>query len=157
MKFIDAPIFIKWLAASKKMLSIESAISGYILYKIETAEPAITTTLVKDEVLIWLSRYKASALSKFVKALRLYYKLNMVQPTISDQELACKLFGKYKLGISDLINLSVMKRLKIREIYSTDTRFKDAGIKVIFHELQKEKEFKIFIDLLVEKGFSPSF
>ncbi|MEQ9715791.1 MAG: hypothetical protein ABGF52_09695, partial [Candidatus Asgardarchaeum sp.] len=120
-------------------------------------DDTVLIIFTNDLYLYLFSRYKASALSKFIKALRLYYKLNMVQPTISDQELACKLFGKYKLGISDLINLSVMKRLKIREIYSTDTRFKDAGIKVIFHELQKEKEFKIFIDLLVEKGFSPSF
>ena len=69
MKFIDATIFINWISASRKKLSMEDAASGYILYKVDRGEYAVTTTLVKDEVLIWLSRYRASQMDKFIKSL----------------------------------------------------------------------------------------
>ncbi|MHA1363070.1 MAG: hypothetical protein ACTSP1_11175 [Candidatus Freyarchaeota archaeon] len=40
MRFVDAPVFIKWMSASKRNLSLEAAISGYILYRIEKMERA---------------------------------------------------------------------------------------------------------------------
>jgi len=156
-RFVDAPIFIKWMAAKKKKLSLEAAISGYILTKIMKGEKAITTTLVKDEVLIWLSRYKASALHKFIHSLRALVYLEIIPPTLSDQEEACSNYGKYQLGISDLINLAVMRRKNISEIYTTDKGYSSAGINIIFHELSKEPNFKRFIKKLKNKGFKPNF
>ncbi len=45
-KFVDKPIFIKWMSAKKNKLSLEAAISGYILTKIMKGEKAITTTIL---------------------------------------------------------------------------------------------------------------
>jgi len=157
IRFLDTPIFIKWMAAKKKKLSLEAAISGYILAKIMKGEKAVTTTLVKDEVTIWLSRYKASALPKFINSLRALVYLEILSPTLGDQEEACRNFGKYPLGISDLINLAVMRRKNINEIYTTDMGYSSAGIKIIFHELSKDPDFKAFIKNLENKGFKPSF
>ncbi|MEX2724004.1 MAG: PIN domain-containing protein [Candidatus Freyarchaeota archaeon] len=113
MRFVDAPVFIKWMSASTKGLSLEAAISGYILYRIENMEPAATTTIVKDEVLIWLSHYKANALPIFIKALRSLYSLDIIPPTLEDQENAYNMYGKLFLGLSDLISSAVMKRLNL--------------------------------------------
>ena len=157
IRFVDAPIFIKRMAAKKKKLSLEAAVSGYILTKIMKGEKAITTTLVKDEVLIWLSRYKASALPKFIQSLKALVYLEIVSPTLSDQEKACSNYGKYPLGISDLINLAVMRRKNINKIYTTDKGYSSAGINIIFHELSKEPNFKTFTKNLKNKGFKPSY
>ena len=157
IRFVDAPIFIKWMSAKKKKLSLEAAISGYILTKIMKGEKAVTTTLVKDEVTIWLSRYKASALPKFINSLRALVYLEIISPTLSDQEEACNNFGKCPLGISDLINLAVMRRKNINEIYTTDTGYSSTGIKIVFHELAEEPSFKTFIKNLKNKEFKPTF
>lgn len=156
-RFVDTPIFVKWMSAKKNKLTLKAAISGYILSKIMKGEKAITTTLVKDEVIIWLSRYKAIALPKFIQSLRALVNLEIISPTLGDQEEACNNYGKYTLGISDLINLAVMQRSNVNEIYTTDKGYSSADIKIIFHELSKEPNFKTFIKNLKNKGFKPSF
>ena len=88
MMFVDANIFIKWMAA-KKRLSITEAICGYILQKIVWGEKAITSSLVKDEVLIWLSRYRKPALKKFLMSIRMMPTLKIINPTLEDQEKCC--------------------------------------------------------------------
>lgn len=87
MMFVDANIFIKWLI-SGNVLSLDEAISGFILSRISNDELAITSTIVKDEVLIWLSRYKASALEEFLQAIKVMPTLKIVEPLIKDQEEA---------------------------------------------------------------------
>jgi hypothetical protein len=73
-------------------------VSGYILHKIETVESAVTSVTVKDEVAIWLSRYKPPVLHKFVELMG-YTSPEIVCPTIEDQVDAAKSFGKYSLRI----------------------------------------------------------
>jgi len=157
VRFVDAPVFIKWMSASKRNLSLEAAISGYILYRIEKMERAITTTLVKDEVLIWLSRYRASALPTFIKALRSLLSLEIVTPKLEDQEVACNTFGKLPLGLSDLVSLATMKRLNVEEIYTPDKGFEKGGVRVIFHELAQKEEFEKFTDFLKTQNYRLSF
>ena len=157
MRFVDATIFIKWMAAIKKKLSLESAIAGYILKRIQDGEVAITSSIVKDEVLIWLSRYRASKLRNFLRALRMMPTLRIINPILNDEEFAIANYGKFELGISDLINVSIMRRMNISEIYTTDTGYETAGVKVVLYELHKEPEFDTFIDYLKKKGFKPIF
>ena len=153
MIFVDSTIFIKWITASRKSLSLDEVISGYVLYKISRGQPTLTTTLVKDEVLIWLSRYKASKLGDFLQALRSLISLKLVTPTQEHEEDAINMYNKYPLGISDLINLAVMKSFGITEIYSADRGFdKVPWIKRIYRELIKENGFKEFLKVLKEKG-----
>ena len=157
MRFVDATIFIKWMAAIKKRLSLESAIAGYILKRIQDGEVAITSSIVKDEVLIWLSRYRASRLRNFLRALRIMPTLRIINPTLNDEEFAAANYGKFELGISDLINVSIMRRMNIDEIYTTDVGYETAGVRVVLYELQKEPGFEIFLDYLEKKGFKCTF
>lgn len=153
MIFIDSTIFIKWISIKVKEISINEAISGYILEKISHGYNAVTTTLVKDEVLIWLSRYRSSRLKQFIYALKALLALEIVQPTLDDEFNAVAEFGKYPLGISDLINLNVMKRLGINIIASIDKGLdKYPYIKRIYNEFQKEPQFKTFINKLKLRG-----
>jgi len=153
MRFVDSTIFIKWVTASRRSLSLDEVISGYVLYKISRGQPALTTTLVKDEVLIWLSRYRASKLRDFLQALRSLISLKLVTPTQEHEEDAVNMYNKYPLGISDLINLAVMKSFGITEIYSTDRGFdKVPWVRRIYGELIKEDDFKEFLKILEKKG-----
>ena len=152
MRFVDANIFINWMSAGRK-LKLDEALSGYILFKISRYERALTTTLVKDEVLIWLSRHRASALAKFLNSVRMMPNLEIVVPTMEDEKFAVENFGKYSLGISDLINLGVMKRLRVNEIYTTDKGFENVGVKVVFSELKSESEFEEFLLELKRRGY----
>jgi len=158
MFFVDATIFIKWISASPKALSFEAALSGYALYKISQGIPALTTTLVKDEVLIWLSRYRASKLEQFLNSLKTLASLRIVAPLQRHEEEAVRMYGKYPLGISDLINLSVMKSYNINIVYSTDKGFDSVPwVKRIFKELAQEEEFVEFLSMLKKKGIKFSF
>ncbi|MGC9086958.1 MAG: type II toxin-antitoxin system VapC family toxin [Thermoproteota archaeon] len=150
MRFLDATILIKWgSATTTEALEEDVATCGYILTKIRDGEEAVTSTLVKDEALIWFSRYKASRLSDFLRSLVALTNLEIVEPTIEDELEATRLFGKYALGISDLINLSIMKRLKIREIYTLDKGFDYVpDVKRVFDELRLEEGYKNFITKL---------
>ena len=89
---MDSPIFIKW-ATARRQLSLEEAICGYTLYQVQQGEKAITSTLVKDEVLIWLSRYRASRLERFLRSLRALASLKIVPPSPEHEKEAVKMFG----------------------------------------------------------------
>lgn len=150
-RFVDANVFINWLKAKPTpALKDETALtSGYILYKIEKGEEALTTVTIKDEVAVWLSRYKVNALQRFLTLLPGYTTLEIVTPSLTDQSKAGKLMGKYKLGYTDLITLQVMKRFKITEIYSSDTGFDTVPeIKRVFDELREEEGYKKFLHLI---------
>ncbi|MCX8188930.1 MAG: hypothetical protein N3F64_04405 [Nitrososphaeria archaeon] len=71
--------------------------------------------------------------------------MKIIHPTLDDEEFATENFGRYSLGLSDLINLGVIKRLKIDVIVSSDKGFdKVPGIKRVFEELRYEDGFKEF-------------
>ncbi len=157
MIFIDATIFIKWMTAMKKNLSLESAIAGYVLKRIQDGEIAVTSSIVKDEVIIWLSRYRASKLSTFLRALRMMPTLKIVNPNFNDEEFAVSNYGRFDLGISDLINVAIMRRLNINEICTTDVGYKSVGVRVVFYEFVDEPSFKDFLEYLISKGFRFAF
>ena len=154
MKFVDAMIFIRWGQATplEALRNEEISLCGYILAKIRDGEEALTSGLVKDEALIWFSRYKASRLSDFVGGLAALTHLKMVEPTLEDELEATKLYGRYPLGISDLINLSIMRRHGVSEIYSTDRGFEHVPtVKRIFEDLKNEPGYHSFTLELKEK------
>ena len=143
MSFIDSNIFINWIKSSKKKMKddIISQISGYILYRVENGETAYISNLVKEEVAIWISRYKQSKLSEFLDNLNSYNSLKIIDAIYTDKILTINNLGKIPLGYIDCVNLSIMNRLDIQKIYSTDKGFdKVDGIMRIFDELEKELE-----------------
>jgi len=152
-RFVDTNIFINWLKATREtaLRDENAAISGYILQKIENGEEAITTITIKDEVAIWLSRYRAEALNTFLELLQGYVTLEIVTPTTEDQIQAGKLMGIYKLSYTDLLTLIIMKRYSIEEIYTSDTGFDTIPeIRRIFLELKQEEGYNKFLDRLKE-------
>lgn len=154
-RFLDASIFINWLKTQAKRAAHDplALTSGYVLHKIESGEPAVTTLTIKDEVCIWLSRYKPSSLPPFVELLAGYTSLELVSPNLEDQLNAVKQGGQYQLGFTDLLTLSVMKRLGLKEIYSSDTGFDSIpDVKRIFEELEREKGYRDFKALLEEQA-----
>jgi len=152
-RFVDTNIFINWLKATREtaLRDENAAISGYILQKIENGEEALTTVTIKDEVAIWLSRYRGEALNRFLELLQGYVTLEIVTPTTEDQMEAGKLMGTYKLSYTDLLTLTTIKRYSIEEIYTSDTGFDTIPeIRRIFVELKEEEGYNGFLDRLKE-------
>jgi len=150
---VDASIFINWLKTEPRK-AVESEgilLSGYVLYKIEAGEPAITTVSIKDEVAIWLSRYRAVNLRRFLELLTGYPSMEIVAPASNDQLEAGKMLGRYELGFTDLLSVSVMRRLGLKEIYSSDVGFDSVpDVKRLFSSLKQEKGFEEFVSLVKE-------
>jgi len=155
MRFVDSSIFIKWgrSTVSEALQDAEVSLCGYILSKIKDGEETMTSSLVKDEVLIWFSRYQASRLEDFIRSLIALTHIEVVYPTLEDELEATRLYAKYPLGISDLINYSIMKRYDIHEIYSTDKGLdKVPEVKRVFEELKDEPQYHDFIAELGRRG-----
>ena len=128
------------------MRNEDVSLCGYILSRIRDGEEALTSSLVKDEALIWFSRYKASRLNDFIRSLTALTNIKIANPTLEDQLEATKLHGRFPLGISDLINLSIMKRYGVHEIYSSDKGFDQVpAFRRIFEELKEEPGYGNFI------------
>jgi len=150
-RFVDANIFINWLKATPEtaVKDENAAVSGYILHRIEAGEESLTTVTIKDEVAIWLSRYRAAALNRFLELLSGYTTLDIETPTTEDQVEAGRLMGRYRLGYTDLLSLRTMNRHNVKEIYSSDTGFDTVpNIRRLFHELTDEEGYKEFFNLL---------
>lgn len=79
-----------------------------------------------------------------------YTSLEFVSPDLEDQSNAAKKVGKYQLGFTDLLTLSVMKKLGLKEIYSSDRGFDSVpDVKRVFEEIEREEgylEFKAFLE-----------
>jgi predicted nucleic acid-binding protein len=151
MRFVDTMVFIKWGQATltEALQNEETSTCGYILTKIRDGEEALTSGLVKDEALIWFSRYRASRLSDFIRSLTALTHIKIAEPTLEDELEAAKLYGRYPLGISDLISLSIMKRHGVNEIYSADKGFEQVStLKRVFEELRSELGYQDFITKL---------
>lgn len=150
-RFVDANIFINWLKATPTTAVEDetAAISGYVLHRIEAGEEALTTITIKDEVAIWLSRYRAEALNRFLELLSGYTTLDIETPTPEDQVEAGRLMGKHRLGYTDLLSLRTMNRHNVKEIYSSDTGFDTVpDIKRVFHELTSQEGYNEFLSIL---------
>lgn len=151
MRFVDTAIFVRWGQASAReaLQNEEITICRYVLSKIKNGELAMTSSLVKDEALIWFSRYRSSRLVDFVKSLVALTNLQVINPSFEDEFQATELHGQYPIGISDMINFSLMKRHGVLEIYSTDRGFDEVpSIRRVFHELKEETGYTDFVDIL---------
>jgi predicted nucleic acid-binding protein len=146
VNFLDSTIFINWFKATKRdLVKPETAGSGFVLYRIEQGEVALTSSLVKDEVSLWLSRYKRSRLADFLDSMRSYTALTIENPTLDDEVEAERHFGGFELGYLDCINLAIMMRANIDTIYSSDKGFdRVPGVHRLLEELTKNPKFASF-------------
>ena len=119
MNFVDSTIFINWFKATKRDLTRPHVTaSGF-----EKGESSLTSTLVKDEVALWLSRYKRSNLPDFLDSIASYTSLTIESPSFDDEAEAEHRFGSLPLGYLDCVNLAIMTRTRTDTIYSSDTGF----------------------------------
>jgi len=146
VNFLDSTILINWFKASRRDLSRqEVAASGFILSRIEGGEPVLTSSLVKDEVALWLSRYKRSKLPDFLESLQAYASLTIESPTMDDEVEAELYFGSYPLGYLDCINLAIMNRNHVNAIYTTDKGFdRVPGVQRVFEHVPQDSSFARF-------------
>ena len=146
MTFVDSTIFINWFKATKRDLTRPHvAVSGFVLYRIEKGESSLTSTLVKDEVALWLSRYKRSKLPDFLDSIASYASLTIECPSFDDEVEAEHRFGSLPLGYLDCVNLAIMTRMKIDTICTSDTGFdRVPGVHRMFEELTEHPEFGSF-------------
>ncbi len=146
MNFIDSTIFINWFKATKRDLSKPEVIaSGFILNRLESGEPALTSSLVKEEVALWLSRYKRSKLTDFFDSLQAYTTLTIEFPTMEDQREAERHLGSYPLGYLDCVNLAIMSRSHVNVIHTSDRGFDNvSGVRRILEQVFEDPEFTNF-------------
>lgn len=146
MNFLDSTIFINWFKATRRDLANpEVAGSGFVLYRIENGEASLTSTIVKDEVALWLSRYKRSRLPDFLDAISSYPSLTIECPTLDDEVDAEGRLGSVGLGYLDCINLAIMTRTHIDAIYTSDKGFdRIPGVRRVLEELTKDPKFLSF-------------
>jgi len=146
VNFVDSTIFINWFKATKRDLArLHVAASGFALYRIEKGESMLTSTLVKDEVALWLSRYKRSKLPAFLESIGSYTALTIECPSLDDEVDAERRFGSLPLGYLDCVNLAIMTRTKTDTIYTSDIGFdRVPGVHRILEELTTDPEFEIF-------------
>jgi predicted nucleic acid-binding protein len=146
VNFLDSTIFINWFKATKRDLAKpEVAGSGFVLHRIEHGEVALTSTLVKDEVALWLSRYKRSKLPDFLDAIKSYTSLTIECPTLDDELEAENRLGAFELGYLDCINLALMTRAHVDTIYTSDRGFDSVpGVRRILEDLTEDPKFVSF-------------
>jgi predicted nucleic acid-binding protein len=146
VNFLDSTIFINWFKATKRDLAKpEIAGSGFVLHRIENGESSLTSTIVRDEVALWLSRYNRSKLQDFLDAISSYASLTIECPTLDDEVEAEERFGAVELGYLDCVNLAIMTRTHTDTIYTSDRGFDGIpGVRRVLEELTKDPKFISF-------------
>ncbi len=138
---------INWMKTEPKHAPTDprALTSGYILKRIEEGESAVAALTIKDEVCIWLSRHKAASLQGFIETLKGYASLEITNPTLEDEEGAAQDMGRPRLSFTEHLTLTIMRRMHLKEIYSSDTGFDHIpGVTRLFEELQRELGYNEF-------------
>ncbi|MFQ6085715.1 MAG: type II toxin-antitoxin system VapC family toxin [Candidatus Bathyarchaeia archaeon] len=125
MRFVDANVFI-YVAVKSPKDDFET--SKKILRRIEGGEEAVTSTAVLQEVIDWLEYSdRREQVRDFIIAVNSYATLRKVETTWEDMLGALDHVKDYDLSFVDGVNLQIMRRNGIREIYSNDRDFERVG------------------------------
>lgn len=121
MRFLDSNVFIYVLTQSPKNLY---EVSSAILKKIENGEEALISTAVIQEVVDWLEyNNRRKEVKTFISALGSYLTLKKLTNVWKDFPAAAKDAERYEIDFVDALILHMMRREKVREIYSNDRDF----------------------------------
>lgn len=121
-RFIDSNIFIYVLTQDPQYY--EKART--ILERIEKGEEAVTSTLVLEEIFVFLEGRKASQkIPKVLDSIRSYSTLRIEPYFIEDMVSAISLLKnlEFKIDWDDALIATSMKRIGLNEIYSNDAHF----------------------------------
>ncbi len=121
-RFIDSNIFIYVLTKDPQHYEKARA----ILERIEKGEEAVTSTLVLEEIFVFLEGRKASQkIPKVFDSIRSYSTLRIEPYFIEDMTSAISLLKslEFKIDWDDAIIATSMERIRLDEICSNDTHF----------------------------------
>lgn len=132
MIFIDTGAFI-----AKYLASDQYHASGIRRWKKLESSSALllTSNFVLDETLTLLGRW--SSYSFAAKKAQLIYsstRIEIIRPEEEDERAALKLFEKFadqKVSFTDCISFALMKKRKVRQVYSFDKHFARAGFSIL--------------------------
>ena len=118
-RFIDTNIFIYALTAHPKF----GKVAKNILERIQNGESAITSTLVLCEV-AWVleTMGKQGDINPSLEKIMSYKALNIVNFNEDDLLMGANNMKTENLDFNDGVNLALMMRLGVSEIYSNDQK-----------------------------------
>ena len=119
MRFVDTNIFIYALTAHP----IFGQTAKQILERIENGEAAVTSTLVLCEV-TWVleAMGKQGDIEPTLEKILSYKTLKAVEITSDDLVIGANNMAIHKLDFNDGVNIALMARLNISEVYSNDQK-----------------------------------
>lgn len=129
-RFIDANIFIYFFTEHP----LFGLTAKGILDRIERGEQAVTSTLVFSEV-CWVleAMGKQGSIKQALEAMLSYKTLKVVNFDSDDLIVGAYNMATQKLNFNDGVNLAIIMRLGITEVYSNDKHFsKLEGLKTSF-------------------------
>ncbi|MBI4257356.1 MAG: type II toxin-antitoxin system VapC family toxin [Thaumarchaeota archaeon] len=119
MRFIDTNIFIYSITNHPRFGDVARS----ILRRIDAGEDTLTSTLVLCEV-SWVleAMGRQSSIKPTLEKILSYESLQVVSFDQEDLISGASNMTAYQIDFNDGVNLSLMTRLGIREVYSNDTR-----------------------------------
>ena len=131
MRFIDTNIFIYALTAHPSF----GQTAKRILERLESGEEATTSTLVLCEI-AWVleAMGKQGSIESTLEKILSYNSLKTIEITSDDMLMGANNMAAYNVDFNDGVNIALMMRLGISEIYSNDRKHlgKLDFLKIIF-------------------------
>ncbi len=119
MRFVDTNIFIYVLTAHPTF----GHTAKRILERLECGEEAVTSTLVMCEI-AWVleAMGKQGSIGSALEKILSYKSLKTVEVTSDDLLMGANNMAAYCMDFNDGVNLAVMMRFGLSEIYSNDKK-----------------------------------
>lgn len=129
-RFVDTNVFIYLLTKHPKFFEVSKRILG----RIEDGEEAVTSTVVIDEVCIFLEMHgRRGEIPVALSSIRSYMSMKVVSFALEDMAKASQLVERFRMDWHDCLNVALMKKYGVEEVYSNDRHFdKVEGIRRIF-------------------------
>lgn len=119
--FVDTNIFLYAIQKHPKF----GETSKKILEKIDRGEEeAVTSIITLAEVCWWLEKHKKTdEIKEKIELILSIFNLKIVNPDCEDFLKGAELTRRLGINFNDCLNLALMERLEIDEIYSNDSDF----------------------------------
>ncbi|MEE8358560.1 MAG: type II toxin-antitoxin system VapC family toxin [Candidatus Hydrothermarchaeales archaeon] len=128
---MDTNIFVYVITTHPKFGETAKSILG----KIERGEKALTSLLVLLEV-SWVleAMGKQGYIKSTLDKISSYNSLEIEEVSLRDLQVGATLMAKHEIDINDSINLAIMERRGIKEVYSNDKKHlgKIKGLELTF-------------------------
>jgi len=119
MRFVDTNIFVYAITAHPRF----GGVSRRILQHIEEGESAVTSTLVLCEV-AWVleAMGRQGDVKPTLEKILSYNRLKVVEFDENDLLVGANIMVVNNVGFNDGVNVAIMMKLGIREVYSNDQK-----------------------------------